>query len=171
MRRLSIVSAFVAVTLLGLLALGRLITVAQDATPPPASVGVTTQILGGGQPDAAPGEALGMRRNTFAPDGFVPAHMHPGALILHVESGELTYTLIEGTVQIQRATTDGTPGATEELGPGEETVLRAGDWLFEQGVVHTARNATSGETVVLVASLTAGDMPFTVFHEMGTPAP
>ena len=164
-------SAVALLALLGLLTLGRAITIAQDATPPPASVGVTTQILGGGQPDAAPGETLGMRRNTFAPDGFVPAHMHPGALVLHVESGELTYTVIEGTVQVQRATTAGTPGPIEQLGPGQETVLRAGDWLFEQGVVHTARNATSGETVVLVASLTAGDMPFTVFHEMSTPAP
>ena len=170
MRRISTLPALVAVVLLGLLALSGLVAVAQDATPPPASVGVKTDILGNGQPDAAPGEALGMRRNTFAPGGMVPAHMHPGTLVLHVESGELTYTLIEGTVQIQRAATDGTPGPIEELGPGQETVLRAGDWLFEQGVVHSARNATSGETVVLVASLTAADMPFTVFHEMGTPA-
>ena len=102
---------------------------------------------------------------------MVPAHMHSGALVVYVESEELPSTVIEGTVQIQRAATAGTPGPAEQLGPGQETVLRAGDWLFEQGVVHSARNATTGETVVLVASLTAGDMPFTVFHEMGTPAP
>ncbi len=169
-RRIPIVPVAVAVALLSLLTLSDLVTVAQDATPPPASVGVNTDILGNGQPDAAPGEALGMRRNTFESGGFVPPHMHPGALVLNVESGELTYTVIEGSVQIQRAATDGTPGPTEQLSPGQETVLRAGDWLFEQGVVHSARNATSGETVVLVASLTAADMPFTVFHEMGTPA-
>ncbi|MBA2278610.1 MAG: hypothetical protein H0W06_12690, partial [Chloroflexia bacterium] len=109
MRRISILSALVAFALFGLVALGLSITFAQDATPPPAAVGVTTDILGSGQPDAAPGEALGMRRNTFAPGGVVPAHMHPGALVLHVESGELTYTVIEGTVQIQRAATAGTP--------------------------------------------------------------
>lgn len=171
MRRISTLTTLAAVILLSLLASGRPTTIAQDATPPPASVGVTTQILGNGQPDAAPGETLGMRRNTFAPEGFVPAHMHPGALVLHVESGELTYTVIEGTVQIQRAATAGTPGPIEQLDAGQETVLRTGDWLFEQGVVHTSRNATSGETVVLVASLTAGDMPFTDFHEMSTPAP
>ena len=102
---------------------------------------------------------------------MVPATMHFGALVLHVESGELTYTMVEGTVKIQRAATAGIPGPTEQLGQGQETVLRAGDWLFEQGVVRSARNATTGETVVLVASLTAGDMAFTVFHEMGTPAP
>ncbi|MDQ3692408.1 MAG: cupin domain-containing protein [Chloroflexota bacterium] len=171
MRHIWILPALVAIAGLGPLALGQPSTVAQDATPPPASVGVTTQILGSGQPDAAPGETLGVRRNTFEPGGFVPPHRHPGALVLHVESGELTYTVVEGTVHIQRAATAGTPGPTEDLGPGQETVLRAGDWLFEQSVVHSARNATSGQTVVLVASLTAADMPFTMFHEMGTPAP
>jgi quercetin dioxygenase-like cupin family protein len=171
MHRILIVPLLVAITGLGVLALGRSITIARQSTPAPASVGVTTEILGGGQPDAASGQALGVRRNTFAPDGFVPPHAHPGALVLHVESGELTYTVIEGTIQIQRGATAGTPGPTEQLGPGQETVLRAGDWLFEQGVVHSARNATSDETVVLVASLTAADMPFTMFHEMGTPAP
>ncbi len=171
MRRFSIVAALVAVVLLGLLTLGRPITVAQGATPAAASVGVKTDVLGSGQPDAAPGQALSGRRNTFAPGGFVPPHMHPGALVLHVESGELTYTVIEGTVRVQRAATAGTPGPTEELGPGQETVLRAGDWLFEQGVVHSARNDTSDPTVVLVMALTAAGEPFTVFHEMGTPAP
>ena len=107
----------------------------------------------------------------FAPGGMVPAHMHPGALVLHVESEEMTYTVIEGTVQIQGPATAGTSGPTKRLGPGQETVLRAGDWLFEQGVVHSARDATTGETVVLVASLTAGDMPFIVCDEAGKPAP
>ena len=91
--------------------------------------------------------------------------------MVHVESGELTYTVIEGTVQVQRAATAGTPGPTEAVGPGQETVLRAGDWLFEQGVVHSVRNDGSEPTVVLVMALTAADQPFTVFHEMGTPAP
>ena len=173
MRRVPILLSVVAVVLLGALAASRAAnTTAQDATPaPPAAVGVKTDVLGSGQPDAAPGQALSGRRNTFAPGGFVPPHMHPGALVLHVESGELTYAVIEGTVRVQRAATAGTPGPTEDVGPGRETVLRAGDWLFEQGVVHSARNDTSGPTVVLVMALTAADQPFTVFHEMGTPAP
>jgi quercetin dioxygenase-like cupin family protein len=145
--------------------------VAQDATPTISAVGVKTDALGSGQPDAAPGQALAGRRNTYEPGGFSPAHHHPGALVVHVESGELTYTVIEGTVQVHRAATAGTPGPTEEMGPGQETVLRAGDWLFEQGVVHSVRNDGSAPTVVLTMALTAADQPFTVFHEMGTPAP
>jgi hypothetical protein len=37
--------------------------------------------------------------------------------------------------------------------------------------VHSVRNDGSEPTVVLVMALTAADQPFTVFHEMGTPAP
>ncbi len=171
MRRVPILLSVVAVVLLGALAVGRsLATRAQEATPAISAVGVKTDVLGSGQPDAAPGQALAGRRNTFEPGGSIPAHMHPGALVLHVESGELTYTVIEGTVQVHRAATAGTPGPTEEVGPGQEAVLRAGDWLFEQGVVHSVRNDGSEPTVVLVMALTAADQPFTVFHEMATPA-
>ena len=172
MRRVPILLSVVAVVLFGVLAVGRSLSMrAQDATPAAAAVGVKTDVLGSGQPDAAPGQALSGRRNTFEPGGSIPAHMHPGALVLHVESGELTYTVIEGTVRVQRAATAGTPGPTEEVGPGQETVLRAGDWLFEQGVVHSVRNDGSDPTVVLNMALTAADQPFTVFHAMGTPAP
>ena len=172
MKRYHMVSTFViAFALAALLGGGYLTGRAQDATPTAVTAPlVSGQVLGSGLPDAAPGEALGLRRIIFEPDGGVPLHMHPGALVLYVESGELTYTVLEGNVQIQRVATAGTPGPTEELGPGDETVLRAGDWLFEQGVVHTAKNLTSGQTSVLIASLTASDMPFTVVHEMGTPA-
>ena len=175
MKRHPVVSTFVFAAMLAALLGGGLLTGrAQNATPaagttPSSSVGVTSQVLGSGQPDAAPGQALGMRRIAFAPNGLVPLHRHPGALVLYVESGELTYSVVEGTVRIQRAATAGTPGPTEQLGAGKETVLRAGDWLFEQGVVHSAHNATSGQTVVLVSSLIASDKPFTVFQQMATP--
>jgi quercetin dioxygenase-like cupin family protein len=177
MRRFSFLLSVLAVVLLSAVAvLGLRPTAAQDATPAASAVGVKgvgvkTDALGSGQPDAAPGQTLVGRRNTYEPGGFTPAHHHPGALVVHVESGELTYTVIEGTVQVHRAATAGTPGPTEEVVSGQETVLRAGDWLFEQGAVHSVRNDGSEPTVVLTAALTAADQPFTVFHEMGTPAP
>ena len=157
MHRILIVPLLVAITGLGVLALGRSITIARQSTPAPASVGVTTEILGGGQPDAASGQALGVRRNTFAPDGFVPPHAHPGALVLHVESCELTYTVIEGTIQIQRGATAGTPGPTEHLGPGQETVLTL-DYTMHEGMggphrfdVHLLTNDPAEPQKVLIA--------------------
>ena len=106
MRRIPPASVLIAVALLGLLVVAGPLTGAQDATPAPiAAVGVTTDMLGSGQPDAAPGQALAGRRNTYEPGGFTPTHHHPGALVVHVESGELTYTVIEGTVQVHRAAT------------------------------------------------------------------
>ena len=65
MRRVPILLSVVAVVLFSVLAVGRsLSTRAQDATPAAAAVGVKTDILGSGQPDAAPGQALAGRRKS-----------------------------------------------------------------------------------------------------------
>ncbi len=71
-----------------------------------------------------------------------------------------------------RAATNGTPGPTEQLEPGVEVIINPGDALFEQAVVHSARNASDGETIVWLASLIEAGQPFTVFHEAmaATPA-
>ncbi|MGH2557613.1 MAG: hypothetical protein ACRDJH_01005 [Thermomicrobiales bacterium] len=67
---------------------------------------------------------------------------------------------------------EGTATPTEQLGPGDETVLYAGDWLYEDGgVVHEAHNAGSEPAVVWLAALWAADEPGTIFHEEATPAP
>ena len=64
---------------------------AQDATPAAAPVGVTAEVLGSGQPSVAPGHELSLRRITIAPGGGIPAHTHPGALVIYLESGTWGY--------------------------------------------------------------------------------
>ena len=92
---------------------------ARQATPAAiGSVGVGGGPVGSGEPAAAPGHVLSLRRGIFEPGGVVPFHHHPGALVLWVESGELTYVVAEGEAQVTRATVDGTPGPTEAVGPG-----------------------------------------------------
>ena len=137
-----------------------------------SSVGVGGGPVGSGEPEAAPGHILSLRRGIFEPGGIVPLHHHPGALVLWIEAGELTYIVSEGEAEVTRAGTDETPGPTERFGPGTETVLKPGDAVFEQGVVHVSRN-DGGEPVVLwIAALAAADQPFTQYHEAtGTPAP
>jgi quercetin dioxygenase-like cupin family protein len=124
--------------------------------------GVTVERLASGLPSAVDDMALTLLRITFAPgSGMVDLHTHPGALVLSIESGELGYSIQEGEVEIQRATTDGTPGPMEPLASGEEATLRPGDSLFEEGLVHSARNTGDVPAVVLVAGLMAADEPFT----------
>lgn len=149
-----------------LLGAGRALPIgAQGATPTaaPGAVGVAFQVLGRGLPKGSPGQALSLLRVTLQPGGTVATHTHPGQTVLYVDSGTFGYTLYQGEVQLTRAAVAGTPGPTEQLTPGTEAILHPGDWLFEQGVVHSARNAGDTPAVVLIAALTAADKPFTQY--------
>ncbi len=108
---------------------------------------------------------LWLRDATFEPGGIVPLHHHPGALVLAIQSGALTYIVAEGEAVVSRAAGDGTPGPVEEIGPGMETVLAAGDSVFEESVVHLARNDGDEPVHLFIAALAATDEPFTQFHE------
>jgi len=170
MRRSFVLVSVLALLLSGSVAGGRLAAVAQEGTPAAEPiVGVTAGLLGAGQPDAAPGHELAMRRLVFEPGGSIADHHHPGALVLYVETGALTYAVVEGVAEVQRPGQDGNPGPTEQLRPGEETVLDAGSSLFEQDVVHSARNAGDEPLVLLLANLhTEGEPLLTM---MATPTP
>ncbi len=143
---------------------------AQEATPAIGSVGVSGGAVGSGEPDAAPGHILSLRRGIFEPSGIVPLHHHPGALVIYVESGELTYTVSEGEALVTRSAQEGTPAPTERIGPGTAAVLRPGDVVYEEGVVHVTENLGDEPAVIWIAALTATDEPLTQFHEAATPA-
>ena len=147
---------------------------AQDATPISAT-GTSTEFMGSGRPASAPGLELSLRRITIAPGGRVPAHSHPGALVIFVEAGTWGYTALGGTVQLTRAATDGTPAPAEPMPVGTEVILNPGDWLFVEDPSDDIRNAGSDDVDLLIAGLTRAGEPFTTFMtdmEMGaTPAP
>ena len=141
---------------------------AQNATPaasPTAATGVTAQFLGGGEPAAAPGLELTLRRITIAPGGGVPAHSHPGALVILVEAGSFGYTALGGTILSSLAGDDGgTPAPIgEPVEVGTETVFGPGDWLFVDDPSDDVRNVGSDDVVLLVAGLTRIGEPFTTF--------
>jgi quercetin dioxygenase-like cupin family protein len=146
----------------------------QDSSMPPGSTGITPQPLGSGQPSVAPGYAMGLVRLTYEPGGTLNAHTHPGTSILYIESGTLTYTLIDGTATLTRASTGPlTPGAAlaaEPVSPGD-VELQTGDSLFEDAdVIHTARNDGNEPAVVLIANLLTAGAPVSTFLE-ATPTP
>ena len=143
---------------------------AQDATPaatPTGATGTTAQLMGIGQPASAPGLELSLRRITIAPGGGIPAHSHPGALVIFVEAGTWGYTTLGGTALLTRAAVGGTPTPAEPMPMGSEVILNPGDWLFTDDPVDDVRNAGDDDVVVLVAGLTRAGEPFTTFmtHE------
>jgi quercetin dioxygenase-like cupin family protein len=130
------------------------VAMAQTATPAAGPIVIT--MLGKGEPANAPGNYLELDRVTIAPGGSIPSHIHPGAYILYVESGDFGFTVIKGAAQYAKA------GATtpQDLQPGAEMIGHAGDAFFENGgVVHTARNAGTTPVVLLTAGLLANGEP------------
>ena len=168
MPRISVLVLLV-VALAGPLASARLgpATVAQEATP--AAGGPVPELLGHGAPTAAPGFDLSLYRVTFGPGAAVPPHTHPGASVVHVETGTFAFTPLEGEARLVRA--GATPEAEgEPLTHGTEVVLEAGDALFFPGEHGDAGyNAGDAPLVLLLANLhTEGEPLLTL---MATPAP
>jgi quercetin dioxygenase-like cupin family protein len=140
---------------------------AQEATP--AAQPIVDELLGHGLPADAPGKVLQLERVTIAPGAAIPTHIHPGAYVIYVESGDFGFTLTKGEAEITHA------GATsgEPIAAGTEVIAHAGDALFEiGGVVHSARNAGDTPVVVLTAALLAAGQPsLQPTNAEGTPMP
>jgi hypothetical protein len=93
----------------------------------------------------------------------VDAHTHPGTLIATVDSGSLVFTLLhEGEMNINRAAVGGTPSVVEPLTLNQETVLEAGDWFLETGMIHSAFNTSDEPTVIIISGLIETGQPLTI---------
>lgn len=148
---------------------------AQDSTPAAGPVGVSATLLGSGQPSLIPGHELSLRRVSIAPGGGIPAHTHPGALVIYLESGTWGYIPLEGVARLTRAAVNGTPSPTEDMVLGTETVLNPGDWIYVEDPGDDIRNAGDDDVVLLIAGLTPIGEPFTTLMPemagMATAAP
>jgi hypothetical protein len=157
---------------------------AQDATPdtasPPGPVGVTSTLLGSGPTTLVPGYELSLRQVTIEPGGGIPAHTHPGALVIYLESGTWGYIPLGGVARLTRASVDGTPTPAEDMVIGAETLLSPGDWIYVEDPGDDIRNAGDDPVVLWIAALTPVGEPFTTIMteaEMdhmamaGTPTP
>ena len=141
------------------------------ATPASSLPGVTAEVLVRATPDAAPSEELALGRVTVEPGASIPPHEHPGTQIATILSGELTYTVLTGTVGVTRFQMGSpAPSAAEgAIRAGETTLLRPGDSVVERpGALHTARNDGDEPVVILLATLFRAGEPRTLF---ATPVP
>lgn len=133
-----------------------------DATPPAAS-GLTRTVLVGATPAAAANQSLQLARIEIAPGTKLPTHVHPGTQLASVVSGELTYTVVEGEIRVERAAVDGAPGPSEMLTSGQTTVLYPGDAVIEtEGMVHYGENLGTEPVVLMTAVLFEADQPASI---------
>lgn len=130
-----------------------------DASDPLA--GTTVEALGSIGPDAAPDHALAYLRLTLAPGEVIPAHHHPGAVVLVVESGLFETTFTEGEAVVMR----GAGTVEEAVSAGETTLLEPDDSLAYENASHTMTNAGDDPLVLRVAALLAAGEPGFIFHD------
>ena len=140
----------------------------QPTTPEGAAPGETVvrHVLSSTHPAAAPGETLELVEYTIPAGAVLPVHTHPGVQMATVESGALTYHVIEhGSATVTRA-----DGTEEVVGPGKIATFTAGDsWVEPVGMVHYAENLTTEPVVLMSTSLLEDDEPPTELVEETPP--
>ncbi len=96
-------------------------SLAESTTDRPGPV--VRHILSSTHPASAPGETLELVQYVIPAGAMLPVHTHPGVQMATVESGALTYHVVDhGQVTVTRA-----DGAEEIVGPGEQAIFSAGD--------------------------------------------
>jgi mannose-6-phosphate isomerase-like protein (cupin superfamily) len=163
---------FVIMTLLLLTALPMALTAQQvSAQGEDPLAGTTVEVIGGIEPLMAEGRMLVLLKITMEPGAEIDAHSHPGAVVIMVDSGVFETTFIHGEGVVTRASTDGTPGATEQAATDVEIVMNPGDSLaYDQTAGHTMVNGSDEPLVLLVSALLASDEQGFLFEDHGTPA-
>lgn len=119
--------------------------------------GATVEALSSFVPPQAPEHALMLLRITLEPGAEIPAHGHPGAVALTVQSGTFATNFTRGSGQITRAAAAGAEAQVEEAATGADVVLEAGDSLTYNGeeASHTMANGGEEPVVLLIAALLA----------------
>ena len=114
---------------------------------------VVRQLLQTGSSDTAPGQSLELSRVIVPAGEAIAPHTHPGTQLAVVVEGTLTYTVIDGEVQVIREA-GGEDGQPEPVASGQTVDLEAGDSIVEPaGMVHQARNDGDEAVVLYLSSL------------------
>ncbi len=167
MHRFAVLLSVVVVILSSAIVIWPLSAVAQEATPVTGEVARELLVE-----TTVPEEALPIGEDriffiwqaTIQPDVHLtfPAEMFaccPGPLIDHVLAGELTVR-VEGPLRILRAGTAAMPGPVEEVAPGTEVVLRAGDTAhYDQALTVEYANRGAEPIQLAVGGLFIGHQP------------
>jgi mannose-6-phosphate isomerase-like protein (cupin superfamily) len=159
--------AVAAVAALGLFGINRnavrgFTAVCAPALPESASARVTYTPIAEGLPLNAPAQTMRLYRFTMPPGEMLPAHSHPGATLLQIESGELSYTVVRGQVRHWTRDVDGkrterlvTAGATVVFGPGDAI-------FYDVDTAHSAVNPGEVPVAVLAVTLLDTSLPQTI---------
>lgn len=123
---------------------------------------VTATVLAEFEPPEAPGYTQYLYRVVIPPGAEIPPHHHPGQQMARIESGTLTYSAIEGTLELGRDSD--TPTETVEAPATVE--IEPGDSVFEaESLVHEAANEGDEPVVILLSSLLTSGEDLSILEE------
>ena len=117
---------------------------------------MTSEILAQHEPPEAPGFTMYLYEVAIPPGATIAPHHHPGQQMARIRAGTLTYTVVDGTLEIAR---DGSSTPTETVTGPATVTLEAGDTVFEaETMVHQAANEGDVPVEIVLSSLfTTGD--------------
>ena len=106
------------------------------------------------KPRGAKGRALGLSRVTIPAGAELALHHHEGTQIARVAKGTLTYTVVEGSVEVRKGDADADPKLVRKIKAGETGPIKAGQWIVEQpSDHHMAANRGDAKIVIYLATL------------------
>ncbi|HET7094344.1 MAG TPA: hypothetical protein VFI22_12720 [Thermomicrobiales bacterium] len=155
---------------LGLTGIGLRSVVRADENPAlhASVIGVSSETLAAARPAAVASPEMALVRVMVAPGAAIPTHEHTGTQIASIVSGELTYTIRSGEVDLTRYGTVSAAGGMQRLGAGDTVVLRSGDAIVEHpGSFHQAVNKGHDPVLLFSSILYPSAGKSTIY---GTPA-
>ena len=106
------------------------------------------------KPEGAKGKTLGLSRVTVPPGAELALHHHDGTQIARIDKGTLTYTVVEGAVEVRKGAADENPKLVRKIKAGQTGEIKAGQWIVEQRTDHhQAANRSDKKVVIYLSTL------------------
>jgi len=106
------------------------------------------------KPEGAKGKTLGLSRVTVPAGAELALHHHEGTQIARIDKGTLTYTVVEGSVEVRKGAADEDPKLVRKIKAGQTGEIKAGQWIVEQrSDHHMAANRGEKKVVIYLSTL------------------
>ena len=106
------------------------------------------------KPEGAKGRTLALSRVTVPAGAELALHHHEGTQIAHIDKGTLTYTVVEGSVEVRKGSADGDAKLVRKIKAGQTAKIKAGQWVVEQPTDHhMAANRGKKKIVIYLSTL------------------
>lgn len=138
-------------------------TAPTSAPPSPTATAPITTMYGQAIPPNAPTQKMVSYGVEIPPGVSIASHQHPGQQIARITDGELTYTVLKGTVTVFDGTVPTGAVPSHEVTAPATLTLTAGTTIAEpENMVHKAQNNGSVPVKIQATVLVPKDDPLSI---------